>query len=827
MRIGIPKNVSRETRICLQKFARQLDNDVTPTFANVLLTDLTASRLTASSSTKTLESVTDLTSWIGGTANQVIVTDDSDGTVTLSLPQDIHTSATPTFARQTLTDICLIAGGANFLRVTGLQTDGTAMSGTLRGAYIDVSNGSTAATGTIRGMELKARTEAPGDEGNDVNVLEGLSISADSKDHSVTTMRAAEFILDGSTGGTITEAVGLRIANNLQANKATASYGLQIYRDSFDYTYDISLSLGGHITGDSYVNQDVRTTASPTFANVILTNGGALKVADGSPQIVLDNTNGYIEMSGYVGIDTDTPAQALDVVGSIYASTNFRFDNTKQSMAIGALAGGDTTLYTTTLGYGAGFGSAQNYCTQLGRLAGSYNTGTKQTCLGVGAGVGNTAVCQAVFGHNAGRSNTGNYQAAFGYSAGMGNIAEYQTASGYLAGQWNKGIFQFAFGSLAGQYNTGSNQTSMGTNGGKYNTGDYLTSIGNTAASYNDGDNNTAVGYGAFNTFTDDAGSAVTFDFGDVNVADNTVTIIGHGLGGNNTYHNLKFAHGTSSLPGIDDGINQWKVISADILEVISDTITGQGTGTGHTLTPKVVYSNSTALGYEAEPDASNQVMLGDGNVTEVKSTGLGNFGGAKIGDGGVTDYSEFETDGTLKFNGAATVWNDANVGAMALTVPVASQPDEGNFMDEDGGDTEITTWAYAVGEKSSGAIEFPHDYKEGSDIIFHVHWQGIAEPTGTDNVKWQLTYSVAQMESTLDAATTIAIEAAYDTQYEFKLSNFPTITGTNFNIGDQFVFTIERIIAAGDAYAGDALIATVGFHYECDTIGSRQTIIK
>jgi len=186
MQIGIPKNVSKDVRIALQRFAAQLD-----------------------------------------------------------------TYAIPTFAGLNLNSVCPDADGLSFLRVSGLQTDDTALTGILRGAYIDVSNGSTAATGTIRGMELKARTEAPGDSGSNVAVLEGLSISADSKDHSVTTMRAAEFILDGSTGGTITEAVGLRIANNLQANKATTSYGLQIYRDSFDYTADIQLSSGGLIGGST------------------------------------------------------------------------------------------------------------------------------------------------------------------------------------------------------------------------------------------------------------------------------------------------------------------------------------------------------------------------------------------------------------------------------------------------------------------------------------------------------------------------------------------------------------------------------------------------
>ncbi|MCK5608889.1 hypothetical protein KAR91_43855 [Candidatus Pacearchaeota archaeon] len=172
-------------------------------------------------------------------------------------------TATGSGDQLTLSKICTVAAGLNVLRVTGLQTDGVAMTGTLRGAYIDVSNGSTAATGTIRAMELKARTEAPGDTGNDVAVLEGLSISADSKGHSVITMRAAEFILDGSAGGTIDEAVGLRIANNLQVDKATTSYGLQIYRDSFDYTADIQLSDGGVINKSGLTGLGIATPQTP------------------------------------------------------------------------------------------------------------------------------------------------------------------------------------------------------------------------------------------------------------------------------------------------------------------------------------------------------------------------------------------------------------------------------------------------------------------------------------------------------------------------------------------------------------------------------------
>ena len=182
---------------------------------------------------------------------------------------------------------CSVAAGTSFIRLSGLQVDGVAMTGTLHGAYIDVSNGSTAATGTIRAMELKARTEAPGDTGNDVAVLEGLSISADSKGHSVTTvMRAAEFICDGSAGGTIAEMVGLRLANNLQANKATKSFGLEIYKDSFQNTADIRIfEVGGGgnyigFLGPSSIAADVVWTLPSTDGSanqVIKTNGsGAL-----------------------------------------------------------------------------------------------------------------------------------------------------------------------------------------------------------------------------------------------------------------------------------------------------------------------------------------------------------------------------------------------------------------------------------------------------------------------------------------------------------------------------------------------------------------------
>jgi hypothetical protein len=82
---------------------QDIHTGASPTFVTETLTGLTASRMVGTSAGKALESIAALSSFIAGTTNQVIVTDDGDGTITLSLPQDIHTGAEPLFLGLNLT----------------------------------------------------------------------------------------------------------------------------------------------------------------------------------------------------------------------------------------------------------------------------------------------------------------------------------------------------------------------------------------------------------------------------------------------------------------------------------------------------------------------------------------------------------------------------------------------------------------------------------------------------------------------------------------------------------------------------------------------------
>ena len=108
IRIPPRGSASEEVRKTFQQIVRRLGSSSTVTFGSVTLADLTATRLVQSDASKVLISVSDLTSWIAGTTNRITVTDDGDGTVTLSTPQDTHTGASPQFAGGTFTNAAVL-----------------------------------------------------------------------------------------------------------------------------------------------------------------------------------------------------------------------------------------------------------------------------------------------------------------------------------------------------------------------------------------------------------------------------------------------------------------------------------------------------------------------------------------------------------------------------------------------------------------------------------------------------------------------------------------------------------------------------------------------
>lgn len=194
-----------------------------------------------------------------------------------------------------------------------------------------------------------------------------------------------------------------------------------------------------------------------------------------------------------------------------------------------------------------------------------------------------------------------------------------------------------------------------------------------------------------------------------------------------------------------------------------------------------------------------------------------------KLGTG--SNNTEFEADGTPKFNGDATNWNDINMSLLPLAtganVPSIIAVNSATYMK-----VRAFNGVGTLNELGAGC-ELLHDYKEGSDIIPHVHWAPTTN--GSGNVKWQLAYMWVERDGTFASETVISVTATTPgVAWKEQRSSFPAISGAGKHIGARFHFVLFRNPAdAADTYAADAAAFDFGIHYERDTIGSRGVTSK
>ena len=111
-------------RQAIAKLAKKLDYTSSPTFAGIVVTGLTASRLVSTNATKGLASVSNLASWVAGTANEIDVADDGDGSITIGLVNPLIVGKGGTGVA-TLTDHGLLLGsGTDAITPLGVATNG-------------------------------------------------------------------------------------------------------------------------------------------------------------------------------------------------------------------------------------------------------------------------------------------------------------------------------------------------------------------------------------------------------------------------------------------------------------------------------------------------------------------------------------------------------------------------------------------------------------------------------------------------------------------------------------------------------------------------------
>ena len=363
---------------------------------------------------------------------------------------------------------------------------------------------------------------------------------------------------------------------------------------------------------------NLAATMTPLAANAVATEVVARQTACQVAVVtaVVTVAAGYVPLSGSEGVTMGANYLGLPVTtANKNIATNYLYDRLTGNViakTFSSLWNGSAWVAETNsfaLGANSGFNNTGANFTGSGAYSGYNNTGANFTSAGSYSGVNNTGANFTGAGANSGFNNTGANFTGAGDNSGYNNIGANFTGAG----------------DNSGYNNTGANFTGAGAYSGYNNTGANFTSAGVSAGFYNTGTGNTSCGIQSNTTFKTNVGGAKTFGY--TNISGNTVTITGHGFGGNGEWHNVLYTQGTSPVTGLTNAtIYQIYIVSSSVISFLQSghgtAITNPGTGTGHTLTPQFEYTNITTLGGTSEPTASNQVMLGNTAVTQAFTYG-------------------------------------------------------------------------------------------------------------------------------------------------------------------------------------------------------------
>jgi hypothetical protein len=315
-------------------------------------------------------------------------------------------------------------------------------------------------------------------------------------------------------------------------------------------------------------------------------------------------------------------------VNGLYYNTTGSYNN---NMGIYGLYSNTTGIYNNNMGVtGLYSNTTGSYNNNMGVSGLRYNTtGYHNSNVGASGLYSNTT---GYDNNNVGASGlysntTGNNNSNMGMSGLYSNTTgSYNSNVGASGLYFNTtGIYNNNMGTYGLCYNTtGGYNNNMGVNGLHYNTtGSYNSNVGLSGLYYiSNSSQNSSFGAESYNTFNENTSGNKNFDNTDITVSTDKIKITAHSFGSVGLYVLLKYTQGTSAITGLSNGdVYRFLIAHADTIQCMTD-ITDAGSGTGHTFTPQYEYSNSTALGYDAEPTASNQVVLGNTSVTTVKTSG-------------------------------------------------------------------------------------------------------------------------------------------------------------------------------------------------------------
>jgi hypothetical protein len=181
-------------------------------------------------------------------------------------------------------------------------------------------------------------------------------------------------------------------------------------------------------------------------------------------------------------------------------------------------------------------------------------------------------------------------------------------------------------------------------------------------------------------------------------------------------------------------------------------------------------------------------------------------------------NYWEFDEFGFLSAYGKARVERELIVYDASAKLPASGAPTWVSFRG-----SEVLSYAPNQDNTIHFAVELPHIFTPGTDISCHVHF--VPTSTNTGDLRWEFTYSFANIGSVFPVETSVAAVVAVDgTQYKHQIAD-PLFTFANpgdWDYGGIALCSLTRTgTHADDTYPDAVYNIAVVFHITQDRIGS------
>lgn len=193
------------------------------------------------------------------------------------------------------------------------------------------------------------------------------------------------------------------------------------------------------------------------------------------------------------------------------------------------------------------------------------------------------------------------------------------------------------------------------------------------------------------------------------------------------------------------------------------------------------------------------------------------------LGNG--TNRTKVETDGSITFEGDATVWDDVSFPLIASKLDSAAGTLEYNYPNASitmsgGGSLAIPADTLYL------TCQIPHRAKLNSTADLHMHWEQPANQAYTFSVSYRIQKNGQAKTTAWSTPSTITMANnvfSYVSGTLIQITRLLNIDLTGIGLSDLIQVKLTRT----DLTAGDIEAITLDCHFEMDCLGSRQEYIK